>query len=204
MTILRVPKDLYDQAVTNDPDAVAVASQEFWGDDDSSLHLGRPGQHGATYDDNGNELTPATHYVWGDRRVLDLEAVVEFSLALAAAADGDPQPAPADIEDADEARARRVAARRRARKAARMEARAEEREARIEQRKAERQKTRKEIRTEARRLYRVDARRAARADKDDVWVDWDDADEEVEALYLLAAANRLGHADVNVVAAAEV
>ena len=203
MTVLRIPKTLYDTAVANDPDAVAVASEEFWGGD-TELHLGQDGQIGATYDDDGNELTPNTHYVWGDNRLYDPEALVDFSEALGAAATGTTQPAPPENESQDELAARRQAARQRARTAARLQARADAREERVAQRRAERQARRQELRQAARPLYRADARRAERqaerrGETFTPWPEWVDAAEEVQELYLLEAANQAGHPDVNLV-----
>ena len=203
MTVLRIPKTLYDQAVANDPDMVDVASREFWGGD-AEIHLGSYGQIGATYDADGNELTPNTHYVWGDNRLYDPEALVDFSEALGAAATGTTQPAPPENESQDELAARRQAARQRARTAARLQARADAREERVAQRRAERQARRQELRQAARPLYRADARRAERqaerrGETFTPWPEWVDAAEEVQELYLLEAANQAGHPDVNLV-----
>lgn len=76
--IIIIEKTVLETMIEKDPDATDVCF-EFW--PGVVLSLASAGTTGETLDGDGNEVTPFTHYVWGDRRINDLDALQEFSLA---------------------------------------------------------------------------------------------------------------------------
>ena len=202
MTVLRVRVAVWDAFVASDPDVAEAATRaDWWGKD-----FGRPGLVGATFDENGVQLTPHTHYVWGDRSLDDDDLLEELSTVVEAVAAAPARPVVSEFESVDERKARRVEARRRARQLAR---RAERREDRVAERQAARRERRRAARTLFRQHARSEYRKAQRRDPGNLklWselskaeqnkvTDWDAQDEVTQARWLREAANQVGHPDV--------
>ncbi len=126
MIILTVPISTWDDVWSRDPDAMAEAVADLW---DGCYVPRQGGRTGGTYDDDGNELSPDTHYQWSlGARVRDVDeqtdGLEELSYLIDGVLVGDPI---IPVEDSTDAT--RLAARRRARILARVSERADERQA---------------------------------------------------------------------------
>jgi hypothetical protein len=175
--ILQIPIAKYNAIKDKDPEVLGLASNELW--DELSL---TPSP--------GLDETKA-FYRWAHPRLFDADALEELSEIFAAIEAQEETFEVAETEESKaEARQRLNTA---ARIADRVALRKEERAAaRIEERTLRRVERRKT----ARALYRTASRVAERKDKNDIWPDWGDADEETQNLYMLEASNKLGDPDV--------
>lgn len=78
--IIAIEIAVLDAVIDKDPHAVDILLAETF--PRARLSLASAGKHGATYDGTGNQLTPHTHYVWGDSRLADPDSTEAISVAV--------------------------------------------------------------------------------------------------------------------------